>query len=97
MKRLITAGAVTLALFLGVPVAAPDLAQTAAAATYKNCTQLNKKYPGGVAKSSKAKNTKISHGKKVKAKSKYKPKASASLYKKYKKMDRDKDGIACER
>lgn len=36
-------------------------------------------------------------GKKVAAKSKFKPKVSVSLYAANKKLDRDKDGIACER
>ncbi|HWJ84011.1 MAG TPA: excalibur calcium-binding domain-containing protein [Cellulomonas sp.] len=80
--------------------AAPQVhtsAHTAKAATFKNCTALNKKYPGGVAKSSKVHNTKTVRGKKVAATSKHKPKVSAALYAANKKMDRDKDGIACER
>lgn len=98
MKRLLITGAITLALFLGVPALGPGSIETAAAATtYKTCTQLHRKYPGGIAKSKSAKNTKVSKGKRVKAKSKYKPKVSASLYAKYRKLDRDKDGIACER
>lgn len=57
--------------------------------TYKNCTALNKDYKGGVAKSSKIKNKG--------GKTKYKPYVSAKLYSANKKMDRDKDGIACEK
>ncbi|RST59241.1 excalibur calcium-binding domain-containing protein [Siminovitchia terrae] len=57
--------------------------------TYKNCTALNKDYKGGVAKSSKIKNKG--------GKTKYKPYVSAKLYNANKKMDRDKDGIACEK
>ena len=56
---------------------------------YKNCKALNKVYKGGVAKS---KNTKNKGGK-----TKYKPYASKALYLKNKHLDRDKDGIACER
>ena len=56
---------------------------------YANCKALNKVYPGGVAKSSKAKNKG--------GKTKYKPKASSTLYEANKAKDRDKDGIACER
>ncbi|KLV28385.1 excalibur domain-containing protein [Niallia circulans] len=56
---------------------------------YKNCTALNKDYKGGVAKS---KSTKNKGGK-----TKYKPYVSKALYDANKKMDRDKDGIACER
>lgn len=57
--------------------------------TYKNCTALNKDYKGGVAKSSKIKNKG--------GKTKYKPHVSSKLYNANKKMDRDKDGIACEK
>lgn len=57
--------------------------------TYKNCTALNKDYKGGVAKSSKVKNKG--------GKTKYKPFVSSALYNANKKLDRDKDGIACEK
>lgn len=56
---------------------------------YANCAALNKVYPGGVAKSAKAKNKGGT--------TKYAPKVSASLYKANKSKDRDGDGIACER
>ncbi|GIP45643.1 hypothetical protein J45TS6_41020 [Paenibacillus sp. J45TS6] len=56
---------------------------------YKNCTELNKVYKGGVAKSSSIKNKG--------GKTKYKPHVSASLYEANKSKDRDKDGIACEK
>lgn len=58
--------------------------------TFKNCTALNKVYKHGVGK----KNARD------KTKSKYKVtnfKRSNVLYKANKKMDRDKDGIACEK
>ncbi len=61
-------------------------ASGANAATFKNCTALRAKYPNGVAKSASA-------AKKQKAK----PKVSASVYKSVAKMDRDKDGVACEK
>ncbi|WP_020614958.1 excalibur calcium-binding domain-containing protein [Paenibacillus daejeonensis] len=57
--------------------------------TYKNCTELNKDYPGGVARSADTKN--------VGGKTKYKPFVSKALYDANKKSDRDKDGIACEK
>ncbi len=57
--------------------------------TYKNCTQLNKDYPGGVAKSADTKN--------MGGKTKKKPHVSKELYEANKKSDRDKDGIACEK
>ena len=59
------------------------------AITYKNCTELNKVYKGGVAKDAKVKN--------VGGKTKYAPFVSAEVYKLNSKSDRDKDGIACER
>ncbi|UVI33311.1 excalibur calcium-binding domain-containing protein [Paenibacillus spongiae] len=59
------------------------------AKTYKNCTELNKDYPGGVAKSADTKNKG--------GKTKKKPHVSKELYEANKKSDRDKDGIACEK
>lgn len=65
-------------------------AQTdAATKTYKNCTELNKDYKGGVAKDSKVRNKG--------GKTKYALTVSAELYKTNASKDRDKDGIACER
>ena len=57
--------------------------------TYKNCTELNKDYRGGVAKSSSVNN--------IGGKTKYKPYVSKALYDANSSKDRDKDGIACER
>ncbi|MBD3922927.1 excalibur calcium-binding domain-containing protein [Paenibacillus sp. PR3] len=57
--------------------------------TYKNCTELNKVYKGGVAQSTSAKNKG--------GKTKYKPFVSKELYEANKKSDRDKDFIACEK
>ena len=56
------------------------------AAVFKNCTALNKKYPAGVAKSTQAA-----------TKQKSVPKVSLAIYKANIKMDRDKDGIICEK
>ncbi len=56
---------------------------------YKNCTELNKVYKGGVARSATVKN--------VGGKTKYKPFVSQAIYDANKKSDRDKDLIACER
>lgn len=57
--------------------------------TYKNCTELNKVYKGGVSRAANV----VNKG----GKTKYKPFAHKALYDKNKKSDRDKDGIACER
>lgn len=56
---------------------------------YKNCTELHEDYKGGVAQSSSVKNKG--------GKTKYKPYVSKALYDANKKLDRDKDLIACER
>ena len=55
---------------------------------YKNCTELNKVYKGGVARSASVKN--------IGGKTKYKPFVSQAIYDANKKSDRDKDLIACE-
>jgi hypothetical protein len=60
-----------------------------AAKEYKNCTDLNKDYKGGVAQSASVKNKG--------GKTKYKPFVSKELYDANKKSDRDKDLIACEK
>ncbi|THF72874.1 excalibur calcium-binding domain-containing protein [Cohnella fermenti] len=57
--------------------------------TYKNCTELNAVYKGGVAQSASVKNKG--------GKTKYKPYVSKELYAANKKLDRDKDLIACEK
>ena len=50
---------------------------------FKNCTELKKKYPNGVAKTAKA----------AKATG---AKLAPSVYSQNQSMDRDKDGAACE-
>ena len=60
----------------------------AAAKVFKNCTELNKIYPGGVALPGA-----VNAGGAVKMLPKY----DKSLYLANKKSDRDKDGIACEK
>lgn len=61
----------------------------AAAKTFKNCTELNKTYKGGVAKAANIKNKGGA--------TKYTPFVSKEIYEANVKSDRDKDGIACER
>lgn len=60
----------------------------AAAKVFKNCTELNKVYPGGVALPGA-----INSG----GENKLTPKYDKALYTANKKSDRDKDGIACEK
>lgn len=60
----------------------------ALAKEFKNCKELNRVYPGGVA---------LPGAVNAGGETKLKPKYNASLYKANKKSDRDKDGIACEK
>ena len=81
MKKLLIA-----ALILGFSL--PVTSATAAAKVFKNCTELNKVYPGGVALPGA-----INAG----GETKKEPKYDKALYTANKKSDRDKDGIACEK
>ncbi|GKV65969.1 MULTISPECIES: excalibur calcium-binding domain-containing protein [Sporosarcina] len=87
MKKIIKS--MTISAFAVTLLVAPIQSTEAATAKYKNCTELNKAYPGGVAMNAKVRNKG--------GKTKYKPTVSPSLYNLHIKMDRDKDGIACER
>jgi len=60
----------------------------AAAKKFKNCTELNKVYPGGVA---------LPGAVNAGGATKKEPKYDKALYTANKKSDRDDDGIACER
>ena len=60
----------------------------AAAKKFKNCTELNKVYPGGVALPGAINAGGIT---------KNEPKYNKALYNANKKSDRDGDGIACEK
>jgi hypothetical protein len=82
MKRLLIV-TILLSLALGVTPSSH-----AAAKVFKNCTELNKVYPGGVALPGA-----INSG----GTTKKGPKYNKALYMANKKSDRDKDGIACEK
>ena len=82
MKRVILAS-VFLSLTFGL---APS--SQAAAKAFKNCTELNKVYPGGVALPGAVNTGGVT---------KKEPKYNKALYNANKKSDRDKDGIACEK
>lgn len=82
MKRLICAG-ICLGLTFGLLPSSH-----AAAKVFKNCTELNKVYPGGVAMPGA-----INSG----GMTKKTPKYNKALYLANQKSDRDKDGIACEK
>lgn len=79
----------TLSVLLVVFVALATSTQAnAAAKKFKNCTELNKVYPGGVALSGA-----VNAGGATKKELKY----DKALYTANKSSDRDKDGIACEK
>lgn len=82
MKKIIGAG-ICLSLIIAFP--SPS---NAAAKKFKNCTELNKVYPGGVALPGA-----INAG----GATKKEPKYDKALYTANKKSDRDGDGIACEK
>ena len=82
MKRLLT-----LFVCLGITISATPSSQ-AAAKVFKNCTELNKVYPGGVA---------LPGAFNTGGVTKKEPKYDKALYNANKKSDRDKDGIACEK
>jgi hypothetical protein len=60
---------------------------------FKNCTELNIVYVGGIAEK-KTSTNKNKTG--ILQESKNIPKVSSKIYKENKGLDRDKDGIACE-
>jgi len=82
MKR-ITVITVCLGLLIAFPTES-----NAAAKKFKNCTELNKVYPGGVA---------LPGAVNAGGTTKKEPKYDKALYTANKSSDRDKDGIACEK
>ena len=82
MKRL-----TFVAIFLGLIFSCMPTGY-AAAKVFKNCTELNKVYPGGVA---------LPGAVNLGGITKKEPKYDKALYNANKKSDRDKDGIACEK
>jgi hypothetical protein len=74
------------ALILGFSLSSTSA--NAAAKVFKNCTELNKVYPGGVA---------LPGAVNAGGETKKEPKYDKALYAANKKSDRDKDGIACEK
>jgi hypothetical protein len=75
-------------LLVVVVAVAPSSQANAAAKKFKNCTELNKVYPGGVALPSAVNAGGVT---------KKEPKYDKALYTANKSSDRDKDGIACEK
>lgn len=77
----------TFALSLGLVIGVSQTSY-AAAKRFKNCTELNKVYPGGVA---------LPGAVNAGGATKKEPKYGKALYTANKKSDRDGDGIACEK
>ncbi len=78
-------------LVLGISIVCvimPNYPVQAAVKVFKNCTELNKVYPGGVA---------LPGAVNAGGVTKLTPKFDKKLYEANKKSDRDKDGIACEK
>jgi hypothetical protein len=78
---------VALTICLGLITVFPSTSN-AAAKKFKNCTELNKVYPGGVA---------LPGAVNAGGATKKEPKYDKALYTANKSSDRDKDGIACEK
>jgi hypothetical protein len=76
-----------LTVCMAIAISATPSSQ-AAVKVFKNCTELNKVYPGGVAMPGA-----INSGGRIKKSPKY----NKPLYLANQKSDRDKDGIACEK
>ena len=94
--KLIMTGVLSLSLIS--VVSAEGHAATKAKA-FKNCTEMQKTYKGGVAKKSGLKNRTgyDKNGKAIYKATKYKAYVSLATYNLNKSKDRDNDGIACER
>ena len=83
MKRILIGWALVISLIFPTTSSV-----NAAAKKFKNCTELNKVYPGGVA---------LPGAVNAGGATKKEPKYDKALYTANKKSDRDGDGIACER
>ncbi len=86
MKKLITC---TIAIALLISPTAASAQPHILDKKFKNCSELNKTYKGGVAKSA----TVVNAG----GKTKNSPTVNAKVYKENASKDRDGDGIACEK
>jgi hypothetical protein len=93
LKKLIASTALTLTIApMGVLGAVPQ-ADAATGRYFANCTALNHVWPHGVAKGPKAAAYQVRQGNSRPA---YGPKARAVYWKNYTRLDRDRDGTACE-
>lgn len=93
----LTTTALAAGLVLAPVAAASAVTPTAAVKSYADCPAMQKDFPGGVARNATVFNTRTVNGKKVRQSVKYRAKVNAAVYKRNAGLDRDKDGIACER
>lgn len=87
--------AATALLCLGV--AAPATAAEAAPARFSNCSAVHAVYSGGIAKDGVTRNTVTSHGKRTTRPLRGTVQHSTQLYSANRGLDRDRDGVACEK
>lgn len=82
--------AVFLAILVSMPPTSSSILNAAqpTVRVFANCTAMQKVFPGGVARPGA-----VNKG----GSTRYLPKVSRKLYNANRSMDRDKDGIACER
>lgn len=94
MKKRILGILTALALVSPVWVVATTTTAEAGSLYYSSCTKLTKRYPHGVAKGYKAAMKQVRQGYGRPA---YGTRAKKVYWKNYKRLDRDRDGTACER
>lgn len=96
MTRTLSMAAASVVLAATAVVGGASAAQ-AAPTVYKNCDAVHRVYSGGIAKKSVTKNKVTSAGKVTYRPLKGTVKKDDKLYAANKKLDRDADGIACEK
>ncbi|WP_206556241.1 excalibur calcium-binding domain-containing protein [Curtobacterium sp. SP.BCp] len=96
MTRTLSMAAASVVLAATAVVGGASAAQ-AAPTVYKNCDAVHRVYSGGIAKKSVTKNKVTSAGKVTYRALKGTVKKDDKLYAANKKLDRDADGIACEK
>jgi hypothetical protein len=93
VARVVVALSMSAGMMLGsLGVAAATTGDPSSRATFANCTALNKTYPHGVEKLRYAKAQWTRKG--ATGQPAYRPRVYSSVYTT---MDRDRDGVACER
>lgn len=96
MTRTFSMAAASVVLAATAVIGGTSAAQ-AAPTVYKNCDAVHRVYSGGIAKKSVTKNKVTSAGKVTYRALKGTVKKDDKLYAANKKLDRDADGIACEK